>query len=296
VNGEPIMPPAAACDPCPALTDALLQQAAAGVPVLWVTADEIARMRAEQERISVSALAAAILRDPLMTLRVLRFLYSHRTRSQTVDITTMAHAIMMLGQARFFREFEQLPLLEDRLDGAALDRVRLHLSRSRLAALFARDFAVQRHDIDPEEVMVAALLHDIAHVLFALAAPAVDVEPSALDEQRSGLLARLEVPGLVAELNEDAAAPNPRVANVQLACRLARHCHAGWPEGPIQDDLDELQRFLRSSEPQAWERVRRIALVAAREWRYYQTPPGAALPPFIADESSSAGDDARFGI
>jgi hypothetical protein len=290
------MPPAAACHPDNASIDALLQQAAAGVPVLRVTADEMVRMRAEQEHISSNALAAAILRDPLMTLRVLRFLYSHRTRSQTVDITTMAHAIMMLGQARFFREFEALPALEDRLDGGALDRVRLTMSRSRLAALFARDFAVQRHDIDPEEVMVAALLHDIAHVLFALAAPALDVDPSALDAQRCGLLARLEVPGLVAELNEDAAAPNSRVANVQLACRLARHCHAGWPERAIQDDLAELQRFLRTSEPQAWERVRRIALAAAREWRYYQTPPGAALPPFIADESSAAGDDARFGI
>ncbi|MGH8667066.1 MAG: HDOD domain-containing protein [Burkholderiales bacterium] len=287
------MPPAAACDPG---VDILLQQAAADVPVLRATADEIARLRAEQERVSGNALAAAILRDPLMTLRVLRFLYSHRTRSQTVDITTIAHAIMMLGQARFFREFEQLPTLEERLDGAVLEQVRALMSRSRLAALFARDWALQRHDIDPEEIMVAALLHDSAHLLLVLCAMPVDVESSLADQLRAQLLARLEVPGLVAELNDETAAPNPRVVNVRLACVLARHCYAGWPSAPIQDDLAQLQRFLRTSQPQAWERVRKIALAAAREWDYYRTLPALALLPFVADESSSVAADPGCGI
>ena len=288
-----MMPSAAACDPG---LDLLLGQAAAGVPVLRATADEIARLRAEQDRVSGNALAAAILRDPLMTLRVLRFLYSHRTRSQTADITTIAHAIMMLGQARFFREFEQLPTLEERLDGAALEQVRALMSRSRLAALFARDWARERHDIDPEEVMVAALLHDCVYLLRALCAEPADVESAVAEELRVQLFARLELPGLIAELNDDAAAPNPRVVNVRLACLLARHCDAGWPCEPIEDDLAQLQRFLRTSPPQAWERVRRIALAAAGEWHYYGTLPALARLPFVADESSSAGDDARPGI
>jgi hypothetical protein len=160
----------------------------------------------------------------------------------------------------------------------------------------ARDWALQRHDIDPEEVMVAALLHDSAHLLLLLSANAVAMDASMPDELRSRLLARLEVPGLVAELNDATVAANPRAVNVRLACRLARHCHAGWEHGAIQDDLQELQRYLRSSQSQAWERVRRIALAHAREWHYYQVLPALALLPFIADESSSAGDDARMGI
>jgi hypothetical protein len=293
VNAEPVMPPAAVCEPG---IDILLQQAAAGVPVLRATADEIERLRAQQDRVSGNALAAAILRDPLMTVRVLRFLHSHRTRSQTADITTIAHAIMMLGQVRFFREFEGLPRLEERLDGTALGRVRALMSRSRLAALFARDWALQRHDIDPEEVMVAALLHDSAHLLRALCAMPADVESAVAEELRAQLLARLELPGLVAELNDAAAAPNARVVNVRLACLLARHCHAGWPRQPIEDDLVQLQRFLRTSQPQAWDRVRRIALAAAREWHYYATPPALALLPFVTDEPSSAADEPGCGI
>jgi hypothetical protein len=273
-----------------ALVEDLLQQAAAGVPVLRVTAAEVARLREEQERTSAHALAATILRDPFMTLRVLRFLYGHRTRSQTADITTIAHAIMMLGLARFFREFAGLPVVEERLGGGALARVRALMSRSRLAALFARDWAAQRHDIDPEEVMVAALLHDITDLLCVLRARADD--PQAWGAHaRTGILARLELPGLVAELNAESAAPNPRVANVQLACRLAHHCHEGWAPQAVRADLVQLQAFLRTSEPQAWDRVRRVVLAAAREWHYYQSLPAAAHMPFIAAESSAVDDD-----
>lgn len=276
--------------------EVLLDRAKGPVPVLSATAAEIARMRDEQERISGTALAGAILRDPLMTLRVLRFLYAHRTRSQTADITTMAHAIMMLGQARFFREFEELPAIEDRLDAAAVDSVRALMIRSRLSALLARDWAVQRHDIDPEEVMVAALLHDVPKLLRVLAGTAVDISCPTPGELRAQLFARLQIPGLVAELNDDGPVHNPRVVNVHLACRLARHCHGGWPPQAVRSDLAELQRFLRTSEPQAWERVRRTVLVAAREWRYYQVLPAAAQMRFVCDEISSASDDIGFGI
>jgi hypothetical protein len=274
-----------------ALVERLLQQAVEGVPVLRATAAAIDSLRAEPERVASSALVGAILRDPLMTLRVLRFLYSHRTRSQTADITTIAHAIIMLGQARFFREFEALPVVEDRLCGEPLEALRKIMSRSRLAALLARDWAVQRHDLDPEEVMVAALLHDVPKLLLVLAGRRVDPEartPAGLREQ---LFARLDVPGLVRELNEDPPPHNPRVVNVHLACRLARHCDNGWPAAKVQADLAEVQRFLRTSEPQAWERVRKSVLAAAREWHYYGALPAAARMPFVPDDDPSPDDE-----
>ncbi len=293
MSGEtPVSPGADAKAP----VEVLLEQAAGAVPVLRATAAEIRRMCAEQERVSSNALAAAILRDPLMTLRVLRFLYSHRTRSQTADITTIAHAIMMLGQARFFREFESLPAIEDRLEDDRVDYVRRLMIRSRLAALLARDWAVQRHDMDPEEVMVAALLHDVPKLLLALAGTPLDIATATPPQLRAELFARLEIPGLVAELNDAASANNPRGLNVRLACQLARHCHGGWPAEALRADLAELQRLLRTSEPQAWERVRRTVLAAAREWRYYGALPAAAHMPFQYDETSSVNDDIGSGI
>jgi hypothetical protein len=275
--------PGSDAEPHDSLVRSLLARADDGLPVLRVTAQEIARIGSEQEHLSGNALAAAILRDPLMTLRVLRFLYSHRTRSQTVDITTMAHAIIMLGHARFFREFQDLPVIEAHLHGDAAATVRALISRSRLAALFARDWALQRHDIDPEEVMVASLLHDMPELLLELTARPESPAGAVTPEHRAQLFARLQIPGLVAELNGEEPAHSIRVLNVRLACELARHCHAGWQAEAIAADLAEVQRFLRTSAPQAWERVRKVVLLAAREWHYYGSPPAAASMPFIAD-------------
>jgi len=274
------------------MTD-LIASVEAGVPVLRATAAELARMEREQDRLSANALSAAILRDPLMTLRVLRYLQSHRTRSQTADITTIAHALMMLGLARFFREFSALPILEEQpgLDEEASACARAALSRARLAALLARDWAGQRHDLDPEEVMVAALLHDIAQPLAALRSPGAssDVDLATLAGVRSQLFDGLGLPGLIRRLSDDGAGHDPRILNVRLACELARHCACGWYDPAIAQDLAGVQRLLRVSGPEAWERVRRVALQAAREWRVFNVRPAASYLP-MPPESSQGTD------
>jgi hypothetical protein len=271
----------------------LIEWVAAGVPVMRATALELARLETEQERISGNALAAAILRDPLLTLRVIRFLYSHRTRSQTVDITTIAHAIMMLGQARFFREFSALPLIEERLQDAPemLAPIRQVASQARLAALFARDWAHHRHDMDPEEIMVAALLHHVDELMILLRyrAPGPLLTAAEASAWRARLFEGLGLPGLLRELNEEDRVHNPRVVNVRLACQLARRCAHGWHDPLLAEDLELVQRFLHVSAPEAWGRVRRVTLQAAREWHFYATLPAAAYLPLIPepDETST---------
>jgi len=258
-----------------------------GVPVLPATATELARMEREQDHVSANQLAATILRDPLMTLRVLRFLQNHRTRSQTADITTIAHALMMLGQARFFREFDHLGVLDESIgrDAAASVRARELLSQSRLAALFARDWALHRHDIDPEEVMVAALMHGIPDILITLRSAILGSAPSAWHELRGVLLAQLNLPRLIHQLTDEAPSHDSRLLNVRLACRLARHCSEGWDQARIADDLDSVHRVLHISVAELWERVRRILLQAAREWRTYDVRPAAAYLPMAWDAS-----------
>jgi hypothetical protein len=279
-----------------ALAELLLQPVEAGVPVLRATALELERLERDQDRIAGNALAAAILRDPLMALRVLRFLQGHRSRSQTADITTMAHAIMMLGQARFFREFAQLPLLETQLKPypETLERMRAALSRARLASLFARDWAMHRHDMDPEEVMVAALMHDIVDVLVMLRWPAARDEPSsaALTALRPRVLDRLGLPGLIRDLAQDGNEHDARVLNVRYACELAAHCARGWFEPAIADDLAHAQRLLHVSPPEIWERVRRVVLQAARDWTYYRVRPAASYLPLLPDAAADHAGDA----
>jgi hypothetical protein len=282
--------------PAQTVLDRLLKLGESGVPVLRATVVELARLEGAQEQVASAALANTLLRDPLMTLRILQFLYSHRTRSQTQDITTIAHAIMMLGLGRFFREFGALPAIEDRLAAApdAVIDVYASASRARLASLFARDWATQRHDMDPEEVMVAALVHDVTDLLVVCEWPQQPPAFSTLGraELRAALFARLGLPGLLNELTADADTQHPRILNVSLACALARCCADGWSDPCLEELLQRVQRLLHISEQGVWERVRRIALQAAREWRFYQVRPAAAyLPmqaPAVSGESRAA--------
>ena len=272
----------AIADPHGAL-DRLLALGESGVPVLRATVDELARLEGAQERISSAELATAILRDPLMTLRVLHYLHRHRTRSQTHDITTIAHAIMMLGLQRFFREFAALPAIEDVLADVPdrIPGVHATASQVRLAALFARDWATQRHDVDPEEVMVAALVHDIVELLAECEwrgrPPAFSADESAA--LRAALFTRLGLPGLLAELTCEGDDPRPRVLSVSLACALARACAGGWNDPGVEQTLGRVQRLLHIPPTELWARVRRVALQAAQEWRFYGTRPAAAYLP-----------------
>ena len=263
--------------------DRLLVLGESGFPVLRATVDALARMERAQEQLASHELAQAILRDPLMTLRVLHYLYRHRTRSQTHDITTIAHAIMMLGLQRFFREFRALPAIEDVLIDRpeTLTGVYAAASRMRMASLLARDWATQRHDIDPEEVMVAALVHDVMELLVACEwrgdPPALTTEES--DALRAALFSRLGLPGLLAELTCEGETLPTRVLNVSLACALARCCATGWNEPCLDETLARVRRVLHTSEVELWARVRKVALQAAREWRFYSTRPAAAYLP-----------------
>jgi hypothetical protein len=258
-----------------------------GLPVLRATALELERLARDQDRIPGNALSAAILRDPFLTLCVMRFIHSHRSRSQTVDITTIAHALLMLGQARFFREFSKPSLLDAQpgLHPQALARIRAGMSRSRLAALLARDWANLRHDLDPEEVMIAALLHDIPELLLILWQPDADgpVPPEAVADLRLNLFERLGLPGLIRDLARDDSDLDPRALNVRHACALARHCAQGWFEPAIVDDLAQAQRLLHISPPELWERVRKVVLNAAREWMHYRVRPAASYLPLLPD-------------
>jgi HD-like signal output (HDOD) protein len=274
------------------------------LPVLARTAAELERMRCNEEAVTPRFIADVVLHDPIMTVQVLQYLQQNRNQHRNADITTIAHALMMLGVEPFFAHFSSHDSIETRLadDQAARHGVLGVISRARHAALYAHDWARLRHDVDPEEIMIAALLHEMAEILVWCYAPPLALEIAgrlqrnrslrSMDAQHAVLGFRLidlqlalikawQLPDLLRALMDEQATKNPRVRNVALAAALARHAAHGWDDLALPDDYASIAALLDRSPDDAAARVADVALQAAAEWEWYgiEPPPLPQLTP-----------------
>lgn len=276
------------------------------LPVLSQSVAELERMRGAGERISPQEVADAVLHDPFMTTKVLGYLQRHRGRRRMTDITTIAHALMMLGLSPFYEHFGTLPVIEDELavDVVALEGMLSVMYRSRHAALHARDWARLRKDVDPEEVMVAALLHDLAEMLMWGFAPEL---ACAMDDMRRNdrtlrsdaiqqavlgfslidlqlaMVRAWQLPDLLHALMDAQHSRHPRVLNVEYAVAVARHTAHGWDDAALPHDFERIGEWLGITPDEVEQRVHAVAAQAASEGAWYGRAPEASV-----DESQPA--------
>ena len=249
------------------------------LPVLRVTKRHIDEMRENIDRVDARELAKVVLLDPIMTVRVLAFIQPMRGKSLQHDITTIASAIMMCGIEPFFNRFQDLSTVEDILHGVdrhAMLGVLYIIRRAQRAADYAYEWAVWRHDISMEEVRIAALLHDLAEILVWCFAPKLGLEIQAMqtanpnmrsaDAQanvigfsfadiQSSLCKIWHLPNLLLELIDDDNAYRPRVQNVSLAVRLARHSAQGWEDPALPDDYIDIGKLLNITPEAVMQRI-----------------------------------------
>ena len=240
---------------------------AAELPVLRHTLNALDKLRDHAENANARMLSAIILQDPLMTLRVLAFLEQNRGKRQETDITTIGRALMMIGVGPFFTVFDKLPLVEDQLKThphALLGLLKV-ISRARKATHWAGEWAVNRRDLNVDEIAVVTLLHDVTEVLMWCFAPALalkvrdmqakdaslrsadaqrEVYGVALDELQAKLVHLWRLPQLLVDLLDPANAEQPRVQNVKLAVDLARHSSHGWNDAALPDDFSAIENLL----------------------------------------------------
>jgi HD-like signal output (HDOD) protein len=249
------------------------------MPVLKRTAHIFAELAPEKEKVSAKQLAGVVLNDPLMTLRLLSHLQSHRHAHQNRDITTIDRAITMLGIDPFFQAFSHLTTVEDTLAShpRALVGVLRVIARAKRASLYARDWAVVRHDLDVEEIMIAALLREAAEIMCWVCAPKLTQEAFSLLHSKPGLRSTIaqravfgetfealqlqlvrvwQLPELLVTLMDPEYADSPRVRTVLLADDLSRHLANGWADPAIPDDLDAIQALLRIPRLQLLNRIK----------------------------------------
>lgn len=237
------------------------------IPVLKHTVKELQAMREQEDSINGRTVAALVLSDPMMTLKVLMHIEANRRARQNHDITTIERAVMMMGISPFLREFSELPTIEGQLAAhpRALVGVLKVISRARRAARYARDWAVLRHDLDVDEITVAALLSEATEILCWVFAPTLTQNVYAMQHAEPGLRSSVaqrmifnfsakelqlalvrhwHLPDLLVSMMDEKHIDNARVRTVQLAASLSRHTTQGWNNPAIPDDLSAIESLL----------------------------------------------------
>lgn len=238
------------------------------LPVLRHTQRQLEILREDLDKIAARDLSQAILQDPIMSVRVLAYIQPMRGRHLQHDITTIASAIMMSGIEPFFNRFVELPTIESMLKDeppqAKLGVMQV-IRRAQRAAEYANEWAFWRHDINAEEIRLAALLHDLSEILMWCFAPKLALQirelriqnptmrSAAAQQQVLGFtLLELQqalckvwhLPDLLKKLMDDDHAETTRSRNVTLAVRLARHSANGWDDPALPDDYKDIGELL----------------------------------------------------
>ncbi len=248
------------------------------LPILRLTASRLEELRDTAEVINTRTLANIIMHDPMMTLRVFRFMKENRSKSQNAEITTIERALVMIGTMKFFDSCQDLPIIEHQLKGypkAMLGLLKV-ISRSRQASLWARDWALLRQNTRFEEIALAALLHDFVEVLMYCVAPTLAINArerltanpglrtravqeeifgAALPEIMRELIELWGLPELLMSLLDPADAEALNVRNVNLAVDLARHTANGWNDAALPDDFRAIEELLHIGHSHLLERV-----------------------------------------
>ncbi|MBS1146192.1 MAG: hypothetical protein H6R08_368 [Proteobacteria bacterium] len=245
---------------------AFLRQA--DIPVLKSSARELERLRADESMLNPRSIANVVTDDPLMTLKLLRFMQTHKHRNQTHELVDVKQALLMLGLDTFFREVPATPIVEDMLQGHldALVQLLQTVRRAQLSAYYAYDWALRLHDLHAEEVHVSTLLSHVTEMLMWCFSPvemldirrlqqadsslrSADVQKRILGftgvELQRQLAIDWHLPELLKNLLDPALAKTSRVRNVTLAVNLARHSAQGWDNAALPDDYREIGDLLR---------------------------------------------------
>ncbi len=238
------------------------------LPVLKQTARDLTALKADDKRLNAHAVAQVIAHDPIMTVKLLRYLQRNKRSTQTTEVMQIEQALLMLGLEPFFNKVAPQPTVEELLKShvIALPPLLRVVHRSHRASEYAMDWAVQLHDMHFEEVRIAALLHDIAEILLWCFAPTEMLLIREMQQQDKALRSRAvqdqvlgfaivdlqkalaeswQLPSLLLDLMDDGHAHQSRVKNVVLAVNLARHSANGWDDAALPDDYQDIGELLR---------------------------------------------------
>jgi HD-like signal output (HDOD) protein len=279
------------------------------MPIFGHTAEWI-RELTDSDKAAVSELANAILHDPGMTAKLLRIANSVIFNTTGYQITTVSRAIVMLGFDMVRQVALSVAFVDAFLKGPVRERVLREMARSFHAAVQARWLAVKRHDAQPEEVFIAALLFRFGELAFWCCAGEAgeeldralqadprypgDVEQAVvgfrLRQLTSALAGEWRVSPVLQAVLKGGYPRQSREQGVVIAYRLAEGVETGWDSDRARARMKEVAEYLKVPLD---EIVVQMAANAADAARIAEEFGAVAAVPFLPEAPAEPEDAAE---
>lgn len=264
------------------------------LPALQANTEQLKQLAAN-ENADIGQLVELIESDPGLTLRLMRYINNLRHKHLRSEISTVRHALMMLGLTHVQQIPENVPALEE-LEEDLQQRLLHHFNRSFHAAWQARDWAHQNRDMVSDELYMAALLHNLGEILMDLNAPKemdrvrelmrekkMEADEAeyvvfgfSLDQLTVELAKLWCLPSILIDSLHSENAQHNRVLNVMLAAQIAEHAERGWYSRSTGEILEQIADFMLADVATVATLVHRNAVEAARESMQFKAQHPAA--------------------
>lgn len=268
----------------------------APVPALPGSVAALSRLLSD-ENVKMWRLAQVAEKDPGLCVTLLRRVNSGGQKRLRTEVTTIEHAMMMLGLGQLRSLPNSLPQIDKVGEAEGRLRATQLMARCYHAGHQAREFARLRKDIEPDEIFLPAMLHHLSEILLWLYAPAKmaqiedltarqQMEPEeaqyvvlgfGLDHLTLDLARRWGLPSMMQGSLRSECAHQSRVYGIVLAIQLARAAEQGWYRAETTRILEQVADHLGTNFGEAAALTHRFAVEAAQQSDIYTHTPAAAL-------------------
>ncbi|MCQ8104267.1 HDOD domain-containing protein [Methylomonas sp. SURF-2] len=232
------------------------------MPIFSNTAQKIYSAMDDKKK-GAMELSSIILQDPSLTAKLLKIGNCTYYNPSRQKISTVSRAIVILGMHMIRELTLACSFFESILSPANKERANKEIALAIHAAVQARELAVALGDPSPEEVFVAALLHNVGHVAFwcsnhpkiarvheRLALSGADGEAAEkevlgfhLQDLGKKLGKSWHLGGLIQEAISHPQSPDTRVRIVCMGARICQALDRGMESDEMAACLETLQKL-----------------------------------------------------
>ncbi len=252
------------------------------LPAMAVTVQRV-RYLQEDPITSNQDLQRVIGLDPGFTMDIYRS-YGASQGDKRGPATDVAHAISMLGPLPVKIAAKNLPTLDKALPDAAKIGIYQVYSRAIHAAIYAKAIGELRGDQNPDEMGLAALLHNCGEMalwayarkpmleIFKLVQRGADYGSASysvlgftMKQLNTALAKKWHLSKLITETTDHTWFGKHRSMAVQIACSIARESATGWNSSEVEDLIELLGGYIQHNKEKTASFIHSLAAQADRQ-------------------------------